>query len=76
MASWVLVSRPFGSEPLGVAGQVVAAARFEHDAGGEGLALAGAVAGGVGCVGGLGVGVGIEEPVERGEGVGVVFGGI
>jgi len=30
-----------------VAGQVVAAARFEHDAGGERLALAGAVADGV-----------------------------
>ena len=36
-----------GAEPLGVAGQLVAAACFEHDAGGERLALAGAVASGV-----------------------------
>ena len=54
-----------------MAGQVVAAASFEHDAGGERLALAGAVTGGVERVGGLGVGVGVEVPVERGEGVGV-----
>ena len=60
-----------GSEPLGVAGQVVAAARFEHDAGGEGFAFAGAVTGGVEHVGGLGVGARVEEPVERGEGVGL-----
>jgi hypothetical protein len=33
-----------GAESVGVAGQVVAAACFEHDAGGQRLALAGAVA--------------------------------
>ena len=60
-----------GVEPVGVAGQVVTAARFEDDAGCEGLAVAGAVTGGVERVGGFGVGVGVEEPVERGEGVGV-----
>ena len=54
-----------------MAGQLVAAARFEHDAGGERLALAGTVSVGVERVGGLGVGVGVEEPIERGEGVGV-----
>ena len=54
-----------------MAGQVVLAAACYDDAGGERLALAGAVTGGVERVGGLGVGVGVEEPVERGEGVGV-----
>ena len=37
----------FGAESVGVAGQVVAAACVEHDAGGKRLALAGAVTGGV-----------------------------
>jgi hypothetical protein len=46
-----------------VAGQVVAAACVEHDAGGERFAFAGAVAGGVERFGGLGVGAGVEEPV-------------
>ena len=54
-----------------MAGQLVAAACFEHDAGGEGFAFSGAVTGGVEGFGGLGVGAGVEEPVERGEGVGV-----
>ena len=53
-----------------MAGQLVAAARFEHDACGEQLALAGAVTAGVEHVGGLGVGVGVQEPIECGEGVG------
>ena len=61
----------FGAESVGVAGQVVAAACVEHDAGGKRLALAGAVTGVVKRLGGLGVGVGVEEPVEGGEGVGV-----
>jgi len=71
-----------GAEPLGVAGQLVAAARFEHDASGERLALAEAVTGGVERLGGLGVGVGVKELIERCEGVGVglaerqAFGGI
>ena len=60
-----------GAEPRGVAGQLVAAARFEHDTGGERLALAGVVTDGVERLGGLGVGVGVEEPVECGQGVGV-----
>ena len=65
------MSRPLGAEPFGVAGQLVATARFEHDASGERLALAEAVTGGVERLGGLGVGAGGEEPVERGQGVGV-----
>ena len=69
-ASSVLVSRPLGAEPFGVAGQLVATARFEHDASGERLALAEAVTGGVERLGGLGVGVGVKEPIERCEGVG------
>src|SRR4029077_16773336 len=60
-----------GAQAVGVAGQVVAAACFEHDAGGERLALAGAVTGGVERVGGLGGGVWVEEASERGERVGV-----
>ncbi len=36
-----------GAEPFGVACEMVVAAEVEHDPGGEGLALAGAVAGGV-----------------------------
>ena len=65
----VLVSRPWARSRS--AWQVVAATCFEHDAGGEGFAFAGAVTGGVEHVGGLGVGARVEEPVERGEGVGV-----
>jgi hypothetical protein len=61
----------FCAESVGVAGQVVAAACVQHDAGGKRLALAGAVTGVVKRLGGLGVGVGVEEPVEGGEGVGV-----
>jgi hypothetical protein len=48
----------------------------QHDAGGERLVCAGAVSGGVERVGGLGVGVVVEEPVERGEGVGVGLAGL
>jgi hypothetical protein len=47
-----------------VAFEAVVAAEAEHDPGGEGLALAGAVAGGVELGGDLGVGVLVEEPVE------------
>ena len=65
-----------GAEPVGVAGEVVAAADVEHDRGGEGLAFAGAVTGGVERVGGLGVGVVVEEPVEHGDGVGVGLAGL
>ena len=72
----------FGAESVGVAGQVVAAACFEHDAGSEGFAFSGVVTGGVERLGGLGVGVGVKELIERCEGVGVglaerqAFGGI
>ena len=48
---------------------------MEHDAGGELAAGSGAVSGGVERVGGLGVGVVVEEPVERGERVGVGLAG-
>ena len=65
-----------GAEPLGVAGQLVLAACFDDDAGGERFALAGAVTGDVERLGGLGVGVGVEEPVERGEGVGAGLAGL
>ena len=50
-----LGEQSLGAEPLGVAGQVVAAACFEHDAGGERFAFAGAVTGGVEGFGGFGV---------------------
>ena len=42
----------------------------------NGLFVAGAVTGGVECVGGLGVGVGVEEPVELGDGVGAGLAGL
>jgi hypothetical protein len=46
---------------------LVAAADVEHDPVAEGLVHAGAVAGLVEGVGGFGVGVVVEEPVEEGE---------
>ena len=48
---------------------MVLAADVHDDAGGERFVLAGAVTGEVERVGGFGVGVGVEEPVELGEGV-------
>lgn len=45
---------------------------MQHDQAGEGLAFAGAVAGGVEGVGDTGVGVIVEEPVEEDEGRGVM----
>jgi len=48
---------------------MVLAADVYDDAGGERFVLAGAVTGEVERVGGFGVGVGVEEPVERGNGV-------
>ena len=48
---------------------MVLAADVHDDAGGERFVLAGAVTGDVERVGGFGVGVGVEEPVERGNGV-------
>jgi hypothetical protein len=66
-----LGEQAFGAEPFGVAEQFVVATRFEHDACGEGLAFSGAVTGGVERVGGLRVGMGVEQSVEGGEGLGV-----
>jgi hypothetical protein len=48
----------------------------QHDRSGEGLAFAGAVAGGVEGVGALGVGVIVEQPVEQGEGLGFGLAGL
>jgi hypothetical protein len=48
----------------------------QHDASGEGLALAGAALGPVQRVGDLGVGVVIEEPVEGRQGVGLGLAGL
>jgi len=48
---------------------MVLAANVHDDAGGERFVLAGAVTGEVECVGGLGVGVGVKEPIELGDGV-------
>ena len=59
-----------------MAGQMVLVADVNDDAGGERFVLAGAVTGGVERFGGLGVGVGVEEPVERGEGVGAGLAGL
>ena len=65
-----------GAEPFGVAEQFIVATRLEHDACGEGFAFSGAVTGGVEDAGGLGVGVGVEESVEDGEGPGVGLAGL
>ena len=65
-----------GAEPVVVAGELVVAAEVQDDAGGERLVLAGAVTGGVELLGGLGVGVVVEEPVEHCEGVGVGLAGL
>ena len=65
-----------GAEPLGVAREMVLAADVHDDAGGERFVLAGAVTGDVERVGGLGVGVGVEEPVELGDGVGAGLAGL
>src|SRR6476619_2769230 len=46
---------------------MVLAADVHDDAGGKGLFLLRAVTGDVECVGGFGVGVGVEESVELGE---------
>src|SRR5882757_1486060 len=48
---------------------MVLAANVHDDACGERFVLAGAVTGGVECVGGLGVSVGVEEPMELGAGL-------
>src|SRR5882757_11246351 len=55
---------------------MVLAANVHDDACGERFVLAGAVTGGVECVGGLGVSVGVEEPMELGEGVGAGLAGL
>src|SRR6516165_1325589 len=65
-----------GAEPVGVAGQVVAAAQVEHDPAGEWLAFAGAVRGGVERGGCLGVGVVVKQPVERGDDRGIGLPGL
>jgi len=66
-----------GAEPFVVAFDAVVAAEVEHDPVGEGLAFAGAVAGGVELRGGgLGVGVLVEQAVEQGERVGVGLAGL
>jgi hypothetical protein len=65
-----------GAEPVGVAGQMVLVADVNDDAGGERLVLAGAVSGGVERFGRLGVGVGVQEPVECRDGVGAGLAGL
>ena len=55
---------------------MVLAADVHDDAGGERLVLAGAVTGDVERFGGLGVGVGVEEPMELGDGVGAGLAGL
>ena len=65
-----------GAEPVGVAREMVLAADVHDDAGGEGFGLAGAVTGGVERVGGFSVGVGVEEPIKFGEGVGAGLAGL
>ena len=55
---------------------MVLAADVHDDAGGERLVLAGAVTGGVEGLGGLGVGVTVEEPIELGDGVGAGLAGL
>ena len=59
-----------------MAGQSVAVSQVQHDGGGEGLAGSGAVTGRVEDLGGLGVGVVVEEPVEFGERVSVGLAGL
>src|SRR5258705_9655672 len=55
---------------------MILAADVDDDACGEWFVLAGAVSGGVERFGGLGVGVGIEEPVEGCDGVGAGLAGL
>src|SRR6202011_2944305 len=55
---------------------MVLAADVHDDAGGERFVLAGAVTGEVERVGGLGVGVGVQEPIELGDGVGAGLAGL
>src|SRR6185312_242482 len=55
---------------------MVLAADVHDDAGGERFVLAGAVTGDVECVGNLGVGVVVEEPVKRFDGVGAGLAGL
>ena len=65
-----------GAQPVVVAGEVVGAADVQDDVGGEGLAGAGVPAAGVELLGGLGVGVSVEQAVEQLEGVGVGLAGL
>ena len=57
------------AEPVGVAAQIVLAADVHDDRDCERFFLAGAVTGGVERVDGFGVGVGVQEPIELGDGV-------
>ena len=60
-----------GAESVGVAGQAGVSPDAEHDPRVERLAGPGAVAGGVELLGGLGVGVVVEELVEQSDRVGI-----
>ena len=70
-ASSVLVSRPLARSRSAWLGSLLLRRASSTMRAVERLALAGAVTGGVERLGGLGVGVGVEELIERGEGVGV-----
>ena len=59
-----------GAQPLAVAGQIVGVAQLDDDRWGEGPVHTGAVALLVELLGGLGVGVVVEQPVDLGQDLG------